>query len=129
MICYRTGGFAMRTILLAALLPGLLPGAGLELVKPVIAQSDGGVPVPTSFDHAPGETLYFTCRVAGYTKSADQKIHVSYSVQAFDPKGVALTELYKNDVVTEIAPQDKEWMPKIETEVQIPPLIASGAYK
>jgi hypothetical protein len=50
-------------------------------------------------------------------------------VQAFDPKGVALTELYKNEMTTDVSPQDKEWMPKIETEVQIPALVASGAYK
>src|SRR6202035_3337991 len=38
-------------------------------------------------------------------------------------------ELYQNEIVTEVAPQDKEWLPKIETEVQIPPLVASGTYK
>jgi hypothetical protein len=125
----------MRTVLLAAFLPALfLPAwltaaAGLEIVKPIVAQSDGGTPVPASFEHSAGATLFFTCRVAGYTRSADQKIHLTYSVQAFDPKGVALTELYKNEIVTEVAPQDKEWMPKIETAVQSPPLVASGAYK
>jgi hypothetical protein len=119
----------MREILLLAVLPGLLSAAGLEVVRPIVAQSDGGTPVPASFEHAAGETLFFTCRVAGFTKSADQKIHMAYSVQAFDPKGVALTELYKNEIVTEVSPQDKEWLPKIETEVQIPPLVASGTYK
>src|SRR5947199_2413576 len=104
----------MRMILIAALLPALLTGAALEIVKPVIAESDGGVPLPASFDHTPGEILFFTCRVSGFTKSADGKIHLSYSVQAFDPKGVPLTELYKNDIVTEVTPQDKEWLPKIE---------------
>ena len=133
----------MRTVLPAALLPILLPAwlpalflpawlnaaPALQIVRPVIAQSDGGAPLPASFDHVAGETLFFTCRVSGYTKSADDKIHVSYSVQAFDPKGVALTELYQNEIMTDVAPQDKEWMPKIETEVQIPALVASGAYK
>jgi hypothetical protein len=119
----------MRTLLLAAALTTLLQAAGLEVVKPIVAQSDGGTPVPASFEHAAGETLFLSCRVAGFTKSADQKIHVAYSVQAFDPKGVALTELYKNEITTEVAPQDKEWLPKIETEVQIPPLVASGTYK
>src|SRR5438132_9854306 len=119
----------MRTILLAALWPGLISAAGLEIVKPLIEQSDGGTPVPASFEHAAGEILFFTCRVAGFTKSADQKVHVAYSVQSFDPQGVPLTEVYKNEIVTEVAPQDKEWLPKIQTEVQIPPLVASGAYK
>jgi len=67
--------------------------------------------------------------VAGYSKSPDEKIQVAYSVQAFDAKAVPIVELYKNELVAEVAPQDKEWMPKIETEVQIPPLVASGTYK
>jgi hypothetical protein len=101
----------------------------LEIVKPVIATSDGGPPEPASYEYMPGETLYFTCRIAGFTKTPEEKVHVAYSVQAFDPKGVPLTEIYKNDMQTEVTPQDKEWMPKIATEVQIPPLLASGTYK
>ena len=125
----------MRIVALAAWLPGLFLPVWLNaapafgIVKPAIAQSDGGAPLPASFEHVAGETLFFTCRVSGYTKSADDKVHVTYSVQAFDPKGVALTEIYRNEIMTDVAPQDKEWMPKIETEVQIPPLAASGAYK
>jgi hypothetical protein len=118
----------MRLIALL-LLPALLCAAPLEVVRPVIATSDGGPPEPASFEYVPGETLFFTCRVAGFTKTADEKVHVAYSVQAFDPKGVPLIEIYKNDLQTEVTPQDKEWMPKIVTEVQLPPLIASGDYK
>jgi|SRR5215471_15022312 hypothetical protein len=119
-----------KTLFLTLLLPALLCAApGLEIVKPVIATSDGGPPEPKSFEHVPGETLYFTCRVAGFSKNADDKVHVAYSVQSFDPKGVPLTEIYKNELITEVTVQDKEWMPKIATEVQLPPLIASGTYK
>jgi len=31
--------------------------------------------------------------------------------------------------MTDVTPQDKEWMPKIATEIQIPPLVAAGTYK
>jgi hypothetical protein len=50
-------------------------------------------------------------------------------VESFDPKGVPLTEIYKNELVTDVAPQDKEWLPKIATEIQIPPLVGAGTYK
>src|SRR5215813_7480715 len=120
----------MRTAAVLLVLPALLAAAPLlEIVKPVIAQSDGGVPAPSGFEHVPGELLFFSCRVAGYTKTAEEKVHVTYSVQAFDPKGVPLTELYRNELLTDVTPQDKEWMPKIATEVQIPPLVAGGSYK
>jgi hypothetical protein len=103
--------------------------AGLEIVRPIIAQSDGGVMAPAGFQHVAGETLFFSCRVAGYAKTPEEKVNLAYSVQAFDPKGVPLTEIYKNELVTDVTPQDKEWMPKISTEIQIPPLVAAGTYK
>jgi hypothetical protein len=119
----------MRPIILSLVLPALLTGApALEIVKPIIAQSEGGVPVPAGFEHVPGETLFFSCRIAGYSKTAEEKVHVTYSVQAFDPKGLPLTELYRNELITDVSPQDKEWMPKIMTEIQIPTLVASGKY-
>jgi hypothetical protein len=103
--------------------------AGLEIVRPIIAQSDGGPAAPPGFEHVAGETLFFTCRVAGYAKTPEEKVQLAYSVQAFDPKGLPLTEIYKNSLLTDVTPQDKEWMPKIATEVQIPPLVGPGAYK
>ena len=103
--------------------------AGLEVVRPIVAQSDGGVPVPSGYEHVAGETLFFSCRVAGYAKTPEEKVHVAYSVEAFDPQGVPLTEIYKNEMVTDVAPQDKAWMPKITTEIQIPPLVGAGTYK
>ena len=84
---------------------------------------------PAGFEHVAGETLFFSCRIAGYAKTPEEKVHVAYSVQAFDPKGVPLTEIYKNELMTDVTPQDKEWMPKIATEIQIPPLVAAGTYK
>ena len=119
----------MRPILLLLATSALAGAAGLEVVRPIIAQSDGGAPMPTGFEHVAGETLFFSCRIAGFGKTPEEKVHVAYSVQAFDPAGAPLTEIYKNELVTDVTPQDKEWMPKISTEVQGPPLVASGTYK
>jgi hypothetical protein len=120
----------MRPILLAALLPALMGGApALEVVQPILSQMDGGAPDPAGFEYVSGQTLFFTCRVANYGKTPDSKIHLAYSVQAFDAKGIPLTEIYKNELTDEVTPQDREWLPKIATEILVPPLIASGPYK
>ncbi len=120
----------MRPLLLAMILPALASGApALEIVRPIVAQSEDGIAVPSGFDHVPGETLFFSCRIAGYSKTAEDKVHLTYSIQAFDPKGVPLTEIYQNELMTDVAPQDKEWLPKIATQVLIPPLVATGSYK
>lgn len=121
----------MRIIGIVLLFTALLCAspAALEVVRVSIATSDGGPPEPASYEYMPGETLYFTCRIAGFSKTPEEKVHVAYSVQAFDPKGVPLTEIYRNDMLTDVTPQDKEWMPKIATEIQLPPLIGGGTYK
>ena len=103
--------------------------AGVEVVRPIVSSSEGGPGTPPGYSHIPGETLFFSCRVAGFVKTPEEKVHVTYSVQAFDPKGVALTEIYKNEMLTDVTPQDKTWMPKIATEIQIPPLVGAGNYR
>jgi hypothetical protein len=105
-----------------------LAAAPLQVVRPILSDAEGGAALPTGFEYRPGETLFFSCRIANYHKTPEEKIHLAYSVQAFDPKGVPLVELFKHEISTEVAPQDKEWMPRIATEIAIPPLIAPGTY-
>ena len=121
----------MRALLLLAVVPAWLMASApaLEIVKPVLAQSDGGDPLPATFAHGAGETMFFSCRIGGFTKSPDEQIHLTYSVQAFDPKGVPVSELFKNEIKEEVGPQDKEWMPKIETEIQLPEILLPGSYR
>jgi len=120
----------MRPLLILTLLPGMLAAApALQIVKPVVSQMDGGAPDPAGFEHTPGEVVFFSCRIAGYTKSENEKVQLKYSVQAFDPKGVPLDEIYQNEMTVEVSPQDKEWQPKIATSVALPPLAPPGDYK
>lgn len=113
-----------------ALLPAVLSAApALAIVRPIVSQMDGGTADPPGFDHVPGEILFFSCRIAGYAKSPESKTNLAFSIQAFDSQGVPLDELYKNGITEEVSPQDKDWLPKIATEIAIPPLAGSGAYK
>src|ERR1017187_3931678 len=120
----------MRPILLVAFLPAFLSAApALQIVRPIVSQMEGGEADSPGFEHVPGEVLFFSCRIAGYSKSSEAKVHLAFSVQLFDPKGVPLAEIYKNEISDEVSVQDKDWMPKIATEIALPPLAGSGAYK
>ena len=120
----------MRSILLLALLPAALSAApGLAVVKPVIAQSDGGDALPAGFKHVAGETMFFSCNVAGFTKTPEDQINLTYSVQAFDPKGVPVAQFYKGAAKEEVGPQDKNWLPKIESQIVLPEILRPGTYK
>ena len=120
----------MRVLLTLAVLPALLAAApALKIVNPILSQMDGGAPDPPGFEHTPGEIVWFSCRIAGYTKNENEKVQLRYSVQAFDPQGVPLDEIYKNEMTVEVGPQDKDWMPKIDTSLALPPLAPPGEYK
>jgi len=116
------------SILLTAGMAGAAEPA-LEIVQPLISQSDGGTPVPPGFAHVPGAVLFFTFQVAGYHRSPDSKVHLTYTVDTLDPHGVRIEETVKNDIAAELTPQDKDWKPKVRMEIPLPPLGDSGTYK
>jgi hypothetical protein len=120
----------MRLLPLSALLPVVLCAApGLELVRPAISQTDGGPIAPAAYEYTAGETLYFSCRVSGYTKNPEERIQLGFTVQAFDAKDVPVAEIYKGEFTSEVLPQDKDWMPKIEVGVSLPPLVRPGNFR
>ena len=120
----------MRLLLLAAVASGWVFAAGpLAIVQPAISVMEGGTPDAPGTDYVPGETVYFSCRVANYAKSPDDKVRLSYTIEAFDPAGVPLAEAVQNHFEAEVAAQDKDWRPRIETEIVIPPLLSAGIYK
>jgi len=118
----------MRPLLFLALaLPAFT--AQLEVVRPILSTSDGGASLPSGSAFRPGETIFFSCRVRGYQKTQEEKVRLAYSIQAFDSKGVALVEKVENEIMEEVGPQDKDWMPRVATEVALPPLIGPGTYR
>jgi hypothetical protein len=120
----------MKSILLLAFLPvSMAAPPALAIVKPVIAQSEGGEALPAGVKHGAGETMFFSCNISGFTKSPDEQIHLTYSVQALDPKGVPVAEIYKGEIKEEVGPQDKNWLPKIETQIVLPDILRPGSYK
>jgi len=125
-------GVAMRPnpILLLAFASSLLAAPPpLALVRPIISDSEGGAAFPKGTEYVTGETLYFSCRISGYRQTEEEKIHLAYSVEVVDAMGVALVEPVQREINDEVTPQDKDWMPKIETEIAIPTLIGAGTYR
>jgi hypothetical protein len=119
----------MRVCLAIFAAAALCAAAGLQLVQPSVTDIDGGTPNPATFDYRPGQVVYFTCRISGYTEDKTRQVRLAYTVQAFDARGVAVAELAKNTLNAEVTPQDKEWLPKMEAGIALPSLLFSGEYK
>ncbi len=103
--------------------------APLSIVKLSVSDIEDGPAVPPGFTFVPGQFLFLTFQIAGYKVSSEQKIHLSYTLDALDPKGVRLMETVASSVDTTLSAEDKNWKPKIRQQVLLPPLAGSGAYK
>lgn len=85
------------------------------------------MPAGTTFVAA--ETVYVSFQVDGYRVSPDQKVHLTYRIEAFDPKGVKIAEPVESSVDEALAPEDKNWKPKVRQSIAIPPIAPPGAYR
>ncbi len=99
----------------------------LAVVNAVIQESEGGTALPANFEHVPGDVLFFTFQVDGY-RAVNDRVRLRYRLEAVDPKGVAITEPVEAAVEAELAPEDKEWKPRVRREINVPPLAGSGTY-
>ncbi len=98
------------------------------IVNAAFAQNDDGPAAARDEQFVPGETLFFRCQVEGYKRTEKDEVHLTYQVEAKDARGAALLAAENRVVQSTLAPEDKEWSPKIRYTVIVPPLADSGEY-
>jgi hypothetical protein len=104
-------------------------GTPLAVVRATVSDRDGGAAVPGSFAHNPGETMFFSFQVDGFTASSGARVNLTYKLNAFDPNGLPLMPQVSAEIEETLAPEDKNWKPTVHQEIVIPPLADSGTYK
>lgn len=121
----------VRLAILFVVLLSTLRGADVKLTvaQASLHQFDGGPLLPRDHDFFPGEMVFVTLNVSGFKPTEGGKIHLKYEIQAFDPGGIGIAPAVSNAVATELAPEDKKWMPKIRWDVLVPSTAPSGDYK
>jgi len=103
--------------------------APFAILKLAISDMEDGAIMPPSFTFVPGQFVFVSFEVGGYQVSSERKLHLSYKVDALDPKNVPLMETIANTLETTLSDEDKNWRPKIRQQILLPPLAGSGAYK
>jgi hypothetical protein len=121
----------VRLAILLVLTTAGLAGADspLNLSQVSVHQFDGGPALPRDHEFFPGEMVFLVMNVTGFKTNEDAKIDMAYEIQGFDPDGKPLAPAVSNPIATELAPQDKKWLPKIRWEVLVPSTAPSGDYK
>jgi hypothetical protein len=94
---------------------------------------EDSVPAPAAHEFYPGEFVYGSFLVSGYKKRVEagdrEFVSLSHRIEALDPAGVLIGPIVEETTDVELAPQDKEWMPKIRFTFTVPPLAPSADYR
>jgi hypothetical protein len=101
----------------------------LAIVRMAFAQSEDGPALASTYQFLAGESIFFSCQVDGYTKSAKDEIFLTYQIQAKDARGILVQPASSDKVEATLAPEDKDWKPKLRDTIVIPPLADSGEYQ
>ncbi len=115
----------------SAALCSLAPGAPLPfgIANAAVSQTEDGAKPEAGYEFRPGETVFLAFQVAGVKPSPQNKVKLKYQVNALDPRGVPIVPAVSGIIDTDVAPEDKDWMPKVRTTAELPPLGPSGLYK
>ncbi len=101
----------------------------LAILRPSISDMEDGAAVPAGFTFVPGQFIFLKFQISGFKVSDGRKIHLSYKMNALDPKGVRLLETVTGQVDTTLEPEDKNWKPVVRQQLLLPPMGPSGVYK
>ena len=85
--------------------------------------------MPADLGYAAGELAFFSMEIAGYQKSEKDHIQLAWEWKCVDPSGIPLVEPASGKVETEVSPEDKEWLPKVRQNFEIPSYTPSGNYR
>ncbi|HSP68770.1 MAG TPA: hypothetical protein VLN48_13655 [Bryobacteraceae bacterium] len=124
---------SLPLVLFAAVLAaGVLSAAPkLAFERLALHQYEDGPLLPASHDFLPGETVWFSCRIAGYdSQPAGDNRNVTLSWQAglLDPGRIPVEPLKTGRLEESLRLQDKDWVPKFVVSFLLPSFIPGGSY-
>ncbi|MGI8959371.1 MAG: hypothetical protein ACR2IV_06365 [Bryobacteraceae bacterium] len=128
---------AIAGLLIAgALLPacGRAAESSLTVINGGIEPSEDAPFVPAGYQFLPGDFVYFSFQIAGFSiKSEDSEavrhISLAYEVTPQDLNGLALTPSNSGTVQVELNPEDKNWMPKRRVSFLLPSYVSAGEFR
>jgi hypothetical protein len=100
----------------------------LSIVNTSLQQYEDGPRMPSDESYAAGDLAFFSLEIAGYRKSDKDHIHLDWDWKCLDPAGIPLVQPAKGAVDTDVSPEDKEWLPRIRQNFEIPSYAPSGTY-
>jgi hypothetical protein len=114
-----------------------LAAAGALFAQPKLSvdaalhQFEDGPELAAEYQFVPGETAYFSCRIAGHQllkKEKSQAVKLTWEIRMLDPTGIPIDKDLGGKIEDELAPQDKDWKPKFLASFIVPGFAPTGQY-
>lgn len=116
----------------------LLLTAGALVAQPKLAferlalhQYEDGPLLASSYEFLPGETIWFSARVAGFESQPagdNRNVKLSWQVGIVDPAGIPVEAPRTGRLDESLRTQDKDWVPKFIVSFLLPSFIPGGNY-
>lgn len=118
--------------LLLLLTAGTLPAASkLAFERLALHQYEDGPLLPSSHEFLPGETVWFSARIAGFESQQagdNRNVKLSWQVRILDPGGVPVEPPKTGRLDDSLRIQDKDWVPKFGVSFLLPSFVPGGNY-
>jgi hypothetical protein len=104
-------------------------GQALKVVRAVISQSEDGPALGGGPAFQPGDVAFFSFQVENYRTGTTGKVQLTGHVEVFDPKGTPIVPRDEEVIGTTVSQEDKDWKPKLRSQIQIPSIAPPGDYR
>jgi hypothetical protein len=102
--------------------------ANLGITELTLRESEDGRPAQRPVFGA-GQVVYLSFLVAGFgVRGEDREVELSWNIKTVDPSQRLIAEPVNGNLKVELAPEDKDWKPKVRYNVQLPPVPEPGTY-
>jgi hypothetical protein len=104
-------------------------GPTLRVARAVISQSEDGPALGSGVAFEPGDLAFFSFLVENYRTGTTGKVQLTGHVEAFDPRGTPIVPRDEEVIGTTLSQEDKDWKPKLRSQIQIPSIALPGNYR
>lgn len=126
-----------RLLLILGLFATAFAALGAELTFQRLALHDyeDGPQIQPGYEYLPGETVWFSARVAGYSRETQDAeaqldhVRLTWQMRPADASGALIIPPMRGIIDETLRPEDREWVPKFVASFQVPPYAPRGVYK
>lgn len=122
----------MRSLLVLLFPLFAIVASPIVVERSAVQQIEDGPTVTLDYEFRPGETVYFTFRLAKFETIEDddkQKLELAYRIEVSDADGTAVVEPQTGKIATQMLPEDRNWTPKGRWNFSLPDHAEDGKYK